>query len=121
MRRGVTRAGLGNNPRPRELLRQRPHERLRGWSAKGAAALSNREQLSGRLDRDPWGVSVLFLWSCELFRIELRHCEVRRMPIPRTPVNKGNKKGRGSKQLRPFVRALCAYPSAARVLLRSST
>jgi hypothetical protein len=88
MRTGVTRVGLGDNPRPRELLRQRSHDRLRKWSAEGAAALSNREQLSGSLDRDPWRVSVLFLWSCELFRIELRQCEVRRIPIPRTRVNK---------------------------------
>src|SRR5918998_6256270 len=88
MRRGVTRAGLGNNPRPRELLRQRSHDRLREWSAKGTAALSNREQLSGRLDRDPWRVSVLFLWSCDLFRIELRQGKVRRISIPRTPLNR---------------------------------
>src|SRR5919107_3397079 len=88
MRTGVTRVGLGNNPRPRELLRQRPHERLSGRSAKGAAALSSREQLSGRLDRDPWRVSVLFLWSCELFRIELRHFEVRRISILGTWVNR---------------------------------
>src|SRR5919107_399901 len=95
MRTGVTRVGLGDNPRPRELLRQRSHDRLSGRSAKGAAALSNREQPSGRLDRDPWRVSVLFLWPCELFRIELRRCEVRRIPLPRTPVNKGIKrKGR---------------------------
>jgi hypothetical protein len=107
MRTGVTRVGLGDNPRPRELLRQRSHERLREWSAKGAAALSNREQLSGRLDRDPWRVSVLFLWSCELFRIELRHCEVRRILLLGNSVNKGKKMGRkvwGPKGRRLFNR-----------------
>src|SRR5918997_4607929 len=88
MRTGVTRVGLGDNPRPRELLRQRSHDRLSGRSAKGAAALSNREQFSGRLDRDPWRVSVLFLWSCDLFRIELRKGEVRRTPLLGSSVNR---------------------------------
>jgi hypothetical protein len=34
---------------------------------------------------------------------ELRQCEVRRISIPRTPVNKGKKKGRGSEQPRPSL------------------
>ncbi len=43
------------------------------------------------------------------------------MPIPRTLVNKGKEKGRSCYTPRPFVQDLCAYPSAARALLRSST
>jgi hypothetical protein len=48
-------------------------------------------------------------------------CEVRRIHLPRTRVNRSKKKGRGCYTPRPFVRDLCAYPSAARTLLRSST
>src|SRR5215207_842428 len=37
MRRGAARVGLDDNPRPRGLLRQRPHDRLSERSDKGAA------------------------------------------------------------------------------------
>jgi hypothetical protein len=46
--------------------------------------------------------------------VELRQREVRRISLPRTPVNKRKEKGQGVEEPSPFVWQACAYRRPAR-------